>query len=312
MTPRRLLFPALLIGAAVAFGACTGGSSPSAAASTAASAAPSESAGASAEASGSPGASTAAIAAPTSLITPGTLVDCVDIEYPPMEYFPTAGNTDPSTAVGFDVDGARAVAKALGLTLQVRNTAFDALIPDLQAGRCDIVWTALYLSAKRLAVADGVPYMATGQVVMVPTGNPKGIKSLTDLCGKSVSIQSGGVVEQRINQASKDCTSAGQPAINIQGYPKVADEFQQIVLGRVDAVWETDTAVSDWMRTNPGKYEVGYALPKTDTYGVYFQKGHADIGTALTAALQATKADGSLAALATQYSIDPVTLDAIK
>ena len=39
--------------------------------------------------------------------------------------------------------------------------------------------------------------------------------------------------------------------------------FQQIVVGRVDAVWETDTAVSDWMLKNPGQYEVGYAMPKT-------------------------------------------------
>src|SRR5204863_9696825 len=93
------------------------------------------------------------IAAPTSLITPGTLTDCVDIEYPPMEYFPSTSVTDPNQAIGFDVDAARAVAKAFGLKLAVRNVAFDGLIPDLTAGRCDIVWTALYVSTKRTAVA---------------------------------------------------------------------------------------------------------------------------------------------------------------
>src|SRR5207248_2750375 len=146
------------------------------------------------------------------------------------------------------------------------------VIPDLPAGRCDIVWTALFVSEKRLAVADAVPYMATGHVVMVPKGNPKNIKTLDDLCGKKVSIQTGGVVEQRINAQNKACTDAGKPAIQIAGYPKVADEFQQIVVGRVDAVWETDTAVSDWMIKYPDKYQVGYAAPKTDSYGIYFQK----------------------------------------
>ena len=260
----------------------------------------------------SAGTSHASLPAPAGLLQSGQLSDCVDIEYSPMEYFPSASVTDPNKAIGFDVQGAQAVAKAWGVTLQVRNTGFDALIPDLTAGRCDIVWTALYVSQKRLAVADAVPYMATGQVVMVPKGNPKHIKTLDDLCGKKVSIQTGGVVEQRINDQSKTCTNAGKSAIQIAGYPKVADEFQQIVVGRVDAVWETDTAVSDFMLKNPGKYEVGYAMPKTDSYGVYFQKNKPELKTGLSDALKALKADGTLATLAKKYQIDPITLDVIK
>jgi polar amino acid transport system substrate-binding protein len=249
---------------------------------------------------------------PTTLLTPGTLVDCVDIEYSPMEYFPTADVTDPTQAIGFDVDAARAVAAALGLTIQINNTAFDALIPDLTAGRCDIVWTGLYVSEKRLAVADAVPYMATGQVVMVPLGNPAGIHEPKDLCGKTVSIQSAGLVEQRINELSTQCTTDGAAAINIQGYPKVADELAQIIPpARVDAVWETDSSVSDWMIRNPDQYEIAYALPKDDNYGVYYTKGNTELGDALTAAIAALKADGTLAAIAATYQIDASTLDIV-
>lgn len=253
----------------------------------------------------------APITAPTSLITPGTIVDCVDIEYPPMEMFPSADVTDPNQAIGFDVDAAKAVAAKLGLQISIRNTGFDALIPDLTNGRCDIVWTALYINATRLEVADAVPYLATHQQIMVPTGNPKAIKSLDDLCGKTISIQSGGLVEKRANDQSTKCVAAGKPAITIQGYPKVADELLQIVNAKVDAVWETDSAVKDFMSKNPGLYEVAYTL-EPDNYGVYYGKGKADIGTAFTAALSALKADGTLAALCTKYQIDPAKLEAIK
>ena len=252
------------------------------------------------------------IAPPTSLIKAGTLTECVDIEYPPMEFFASADITDPNQAIGFDVDAAKAVAGKLGLQLEVVNSGFDALIPDLSAGRCDIVWSALYVSDERLQVADAVPYMATGHAIMVPAGNPKGIKTVDDLCGKTISIQSGGVVETASKKASDDCVAAGKPAITIQGYPKVADEFQQIVLGRVDAVWETDTAVLNWMFTNPNKYEMGFAFPRDKNYGVYYGKGKTDVGTAITAALAALKADGSLAALATKYNIDPAVLETVK
>jgi polar amino acid transport system substrate-binding protein len=291
----------LAVAAGLLAACSTAGSSPSAAPSTAASVAPS------ASASAAP-----SIPAPTSLITAGQLVDCVDIEYPPLEYFPTADVTDPNAAVGFDVDGAKAVATLLGLQITIRNTAFDALIPDLTAGRCDIVWSGLFVSAKRTAVADVTPYMATGQVVMVPVGNPKGIHAAGDLCGKPVSIQSAGLVEQLINAASTDCTTAGKPTINIQGYPKVPDELQQIILGRVDAVWETQEAVADFMSKNPGKYEVAFASSRDNTYGVYYQKGKADIGVAFAAALLALKNDGTLAGIATKYNLNPATLDSIK
>ena len=83
-------------------------------------------------------------------------------------------------------------------------------------------------------------------------------------------------------------------------------------MGRVDAVWETDTAVSDFMLKNPGKYEVGYAMPKTDSYGVYFQKNKPELKTGLSDALKALKADGTLPTLAKKYQIDPITLDVIK
>ena len=254
----------------------------------------------------------ASLTTPATLIVPGVLTACVDIEYPPMEFFPSADVTDPNQAIGFDVDGARAVAAALGLTLDIKNTAFDALIPDLQAGRCDIVWSGLYINDDRLAVADAVPYMNTGHVVMVKKGNPPAITQPTDLCGKTVAIQSGGLVETRINALSAECTAAGNPAINIQGYPKVPDELQQIVLGRVDAVWETDSAISDWMLRNPDQYEVAYALPQDDTYGIYVAKGATELADAIAAAVRALKADGTLGAIAQSYQIDPATLDAIQ
>jgi polar amino acid transport system substrate-binding protein len=283
-----------------------GGSSgaPSQAASNAASQAPS--------AAASTGPTEATIAPPTSLIAPGTLTACVDIEYSPMEFFASADETDPNKATGFDVDAARAVAAKLGLKLEIKNTAFDALIPDLQAGRCDIVWSALYVSDERLQVADAVPYMATGHVIMVAKGNPKAIKAVGDLCGKTISIQLGGLVEKDSKKASDDCVAGGKAAITIQGYPKVADEFQQIVLGRVDAVWETDTAVSDWLLKHPDQYEVGFAFPHDKNYGVYYGKGKTDIGTALTAALAALKADGTLASIAALYQMDAATLDIVQ
>lgn len=254
----------------------------------------------------------ATIQAPTSVATAGQLVNCVDIEYPPLEYFPSPDVTDPNAAIGFDVDAARHAAEAMGLQMTIRNVPFDTLIPDLAAGRCDIVWTALFISDERLQVADAVPYMKTGDGVLVATGNPGGLHGLEDLCGKTISIQNGGVVENVSAEASQDCTDAGQPAIDIQGYERVADVFQQIALGRVDGVWDVQESMANWMNTHPDQYEVAFMASQDQVYGVYYGKGKTDIGDAFAAALRELKEDGTLAALAEQYGLDPATLDAIE
>jgi polar amino acid transport system substrate-binding protein len=264
--------------------------------------------GTGAPATSAPAATTAASAS-LSLIKPGELSNCVDIEYSPMEFFTPA---DPKKPVGFDVESYQAVATKLGLNQNIVNTAFDGLIPALQAGRCDIVWTALYINEDRLKVADAVPYFKSSHQLMVPAGNPKGIKSEADLCGKTISIQSSGLVQKASKTASDACVAAGKPAIKVQGYPKVADELQQIVIGRVDAVWETDTAVADFRLKNPGKYDIAFTVPGDFKYGIYFGKGKADVGAALTAALKALKADGTLAGIATKYNLDPANLDVIQ
>ena len=306
MTGRRLHLLSLVAAVGVVASACTGGGG---AASAPPSAAAPSSAPSASTAAASASAAASAIPAPTSLLKAGELSNCVDIEYSPMEFFDP---TDATKPIGFDVESYQAVVKKLGLSEKIVKTDFNGLIPALQAGRCDIVWTALYINDTRLKVADAVPYFKTSQVVMVPAGNPKGIKSESDLCGKSVSIQGGGLVQERITAASKKCTDGGAAAIKIQAYPKVADEYQQIVIGRVDAVWEIDTSVADFQLKNPGKYDVAYSIPGDDKYGIYFGKGKADVGTALTAALKALKDDGTLAGIAKKYNLDPANLSVIQ
>ena len=250
------------------------------------------------------------IAAPTSLLKAGELSNCVDIEYSPMEFF---APSDPNTPVGFDVESYQAVVKKLGSDREDREHRVRRADPGPpRPGRCDIVWTALYINDTRLKVADAVPYFKSSHQVMVPAGNPKGIKSEMDLCGKTISIQSGGLVQEASTKASDACVAAGQPAIKVQGYAKVADELQQIVIGRVDAVWETDTQVADFRLKNAGKYDIAFTVAGDSKYGIYYGKGKADVGTALTAALKALKTDGTLEGIATKYNLDPANLDVIQ
>ena len=94
--------------------------------------------------------------------------------------------------------------------------------------------------------------------------------------------------------------------------PPIAEELQRILTGSVDAVWETDTAVSNFMLEHPNEYEVAYALPRDDNYGVYYGKGKTDLGDALQAAIDALNEDGTLASIAQTYAMDPAILEVVE
>ncbi|MFE4975127.1 ABC transporter substrate-binding protein [Kitasatospora sp. NPDC056651] len=117
----------------------------------------------------------------------GVLRVATSVGYPPMEMYKT-GTTE---LTGVDPDLAAAVAAKLGLKLELSNSSFDGLIPGLQAGRYDLVMSSMTDSAQRRQAVDFVDYFRTGGVVMTKKGNPEGIKSLEDLCGKKVVLAKG-------------------------------------------------------------------------------------------------------------------------
>lgn len=237
------------------------------------------------------------------LVTKGTLTNCIDVEYPPMEYF---SNGTSGKIIGFDADASAAVAKELGLKIKQLNTAFDGLIPALTAGRCDIVWTALYLSNKRLAVADGVPYLETGPGVVVANGNPKKISDISfSLCGTRIAVQGASANENLVKAQDKICQDTGKKAIAISSYPKVAETVAALLNGKVDGIVETDVACGDIVNKSAKKLEVaqGYFLGDV-SFASYIKKG-SELTPAVKKAVEKLISNGTLAKIAQKYNLDP-------
>jgi polar amino acid transport system substrate-binding protein len=109
---------------------------------------------------------------------------------------------DPKTRsfVGYEVDLCKAVAKRLGVKLNVRQLAVAARIPELQQGRVDILAAALTHTREREAVVDfSLTTFLTGQKVMVRRDS--GITQLAQLAGKRVVTVRGGTQEPNMRRA---------------------------------------------------------------------------------------------------------------
>ncbi len=266
----------------------------SACSSTGGSAAPS--AGASAGASAA-----APIAVPDAVKTAGKLVWCVDVSYPPEEFYAADG----TTAQGSDVDVANAIGTRFGVTTEIDNTAFDGLVAALKAKKCDLIISGMNDTADRQKEVDFVDYLKVGQGLLVPTGNPKGIHTLDDLSGKAVAVQLGTTNKDALDAANTALTAAGKAAIEIQTFEKDTDAFQQLALGRVDA-FSTDSPVVAYYNSKPdnkGKFEIGGTPIDPAPIGIAVNKDNSQLKTAVQAAIDAMYADGTLKSITDKWGM---------
>ena len=232
MRSTRLRAAGLAGAALFLVGACSSGGGASASPSTAATAVPTVAPSVPA-ASVTP--SAAAIVVPDAIKTAGKLVWCVDISYPPEEFY----KPDGTTPQGSDVDIANEVAKRFGVTAEIDNTGFSGIIPALLAKKCDLIVSGMNDTPERAKQVAFVDYLKVGQGLLVPAGNPKAITKLDDLSGKSVAVQLGTTNKDALDATNVTLTAAGKPKIDIQTFEQDTDAFQQLSLGRVDAYWVT-------------------------------------------------------------------------
>ena len=72
----------------------------------------------------------------------------------------------------------------------------------------------------------------------------------------------------------------------MQSYPGDTDAVGQLIVGRADAVLTQDTSGAYQKKQNPNKLAIAYLFPETDSFGIYYRKGEAKLGTALKATIK--------------------------
>jgi polar amino acid transport system substrate-binding protein len=128
----------------------------------------------------------------------------------------------------------------------------------------------------------------------VPAGNPKNIKTLDDLSGKTVAVQLGTTNKDALDAANVTLKAAGKAEIEIQTFQVDTDAFQQLSLGRVDAYSGDSPVCAYYAEQNKGKFEVGGSPIEPIAIGIAIRKDSTELKAAVQAAIDAMYADGTM------------------
>jgi polar amino acid transport system substrate-binding protein len=251
---------------------------------------------------------------PDQLVVPGHLTICSDIPYPPQEFFDANGNP-----TGSDIDIGTEIAARLGLKVAVQNTVFDTIIAALDGNKCDIIISAQNITADRLKQVDMIPYFHAGQSFVVAKGNPAGITTAMDLCGKSVGVENGTTEADHLNGTgdykpsdglSAQCLAASKAKIDVQPFAKDSDALLALQSGKVSAYF-TDSPVAGYYAVQqPTLFQVVPDLILSDVVeGISVGKANTALEASVKAALQSMIVDGTYLKILTKYGVqdDAVT-----
>lgn len=229
----------------------------------------------------------------------GKLVLGLDASFPPMGYL------DPVTGdiVGFDIDVADAVCKKLGVVLEPMGIDWAAKQMELDSGNIDCIWNGLSITPDRLeAMSISVPYMNNSMVVVVK--QDAAYKTLSDLAGKRLGLQSGSTAEDALEAAADFKASLG----DICYFEENATALMDLDNSGVDAVL-VDFVVADYYITSLGaQYVMMDEMLAGEEYGIGFRKADVALTEAVNAALSELAQEGVLSEIAQKWFSQDMTI----
>jgi polar amino acid transport system substrate-binding protein len=149
----------------------------------------------------------------------------LDAGYMPFEMTDKKGDI-----VGFDVDLAKEMAKAMGVKLTIVNTDFDGIIPALMADKFDIIISGMTVNQERnLQINFADPYIVAGQAILLNKKHEGKVSSYKDLNDPQYTVVS------RIGTTGEQAAQRMIPKAQYKSFEKESDGAMEVVNGQADA-----------------------------------------------------------------------------
>ena len=215
--------------------------------------------------------------------------------YPPFNNLTADGKL-----VGFDIDIAQALCDEMKVKCTFVAQDWDGIIPALQAGKFDAIVASMSITPERAQKVDFThKYYNTPPAIAAPKDTD--IKGVTkeDLAGKTIGVATS---TTHFNYSTKTYTDS-----TIKGYPSSQEEQADLAAGRVDAINDDITVLSEWLKTPDGACckIVGTIKPVPEIHGpgagIAIRKGETDLVNKFNAAIDAIRANGKYKEINDKY-----------
>jgi polar amino acid transport system substrate-binding protein len=225
-------------------------------------------------------------------VTGALRLACIDSEAPPLFNL----SADGVSRTGYEPEAAALVAAELGRDLVWVFTAWDNMIPLVQAGEADAVWCGQGMTEERMARVDFTqPYAIFNETILVRAGDPA--RGPGDMAGYRV-----GAITNSTNMA----LALTIPGIIPVEFGASDDVFGDMIAALRDG--DIDAFVDDDVVTVPlglePDFDVAFTAMTGNRWGIGVAKTNPELRAELDRALSAIIADGRLEAVWSKWMPD--------
>lgn len=219
----------------------------------------------------------------------GTITVGTEGTYAPFTYHDESGKL-----TGYDVEVTRAVAEKLGVTVEFKETQWDAMMAGLKAGRFDVVANQVALtSPERQATFDkSEPYSWSGPVLVAR--NDSTITSVDQIAGKKAA-------QSLTSNYGERATAAKAEIVPVDG---LAQSLMLIEQKRAEVTLNDELAVLDYLKKNQNSsVKIVWSAPADEKVGagLVVNKGNEEAVAKFSEAVKQLQADGTLKKLGEQF-----------
>jgi polar amino acid transport system substrate-binding protein len=202
---------------------------------------------------------------------------------------------------GYDQELLEAMKKAVTFEIRQDIIPWTGILPGVSTGKYDAAVTAVLVTAERMKTLDFVsPVAQSVDFYLKKAGNTK-IMAIKDLSGKSIGVEAGSAMLKMLPQLDEMLKATGGSlgkVVQYQGYPEA---YQDLAIGRVDVVVNTELSLKSVIATKPGVFEIGQAVSKPTYIAWALVKGNTDLLKVFNDFLLGARKDGTMYALQKKY-----------
>ena len=219
----------------------------------------------------------------------GTITVAMEGTWAPWTY-----HDEDDNLVGYDVEVATKIAEKLGVEPQFIEGEWDGLLAGLDAGRYDIMVNGVDITPERAEKYDfSTPY-AFNRTAVITTKDNDSINTLEDLNGKNTANTISSTYAQL----------AEQYGATVTGVDDLNQTFELLLSGRIDATLNAEMTYYDYMKEHPdANAKIAVLTDDANKVAIPMRKGDetATLRTAIDAAIDELRADGTLKELSEKY-----------
>jgi polar amino acid transport system substrate-binding protein len=225
----------------------------------------------------------------------GYMVVATEDDFRPFEF------VDNGNPTGYDTELLKILAKSAPFKIQQERIPWNGILAGVTTGKYDAAVSAVLITKERLGFLEFVSPVAEATDYYLKRKNDNSIEAIKDLSGKSCGVEQGSAMLAKLPQLEAMLKKTGGTMGKVVQYVSYPEAYQDLAIGRIDYVVNTEVNLRTMVREHPEQFAVGQPVSSTTYIAWAVKKGNTGVLDFLNAFLLKERGNGQMYALQAKW-----------